>query len=206
MVPVESLLTLPEYIQIVIATGYIGYSVAKSGLRDKERKDELLYGVIVYGLFGYIAYDLFKSHFTYFFFPAIFATVFSVMIACLWRKFGKPLSNFFLQKAGVLNEDGTPSVWVGLTQATHVGPTQMSVRLKDGSILNCDDVQSFRNAPFPKYYTDNDMNIALYVTSSKSPDGVKEDHPTVRDETWGDRLTYVPASEISRVQVRIKKK
>ncbi len=203
---VEALLNLPEYIQIVIATGYIGYSTAKLGLRDKERKDELLYGIIVYGLFGYIAYDLLKPGFTHFLFPAVFSTCFVVVIACLWRKYVKRIFNHFFHKIGVLNEDGTPSVWVGMTQCTHAGPTQIKVLLKDGTSLICNDVQSFSDAPFPRYYTDNEGNIGLYVTSLKKAGGTTKNMPTVRDKNWGDRLTYVPNSEISRIMIRFKKK
>ncbi|ADW16393.1 hypothetical protein Despr_0204 [Desulfobulbus propionicus DSM 2032] len=203
---IENLLNLPEYIQIVIATGYIGHSIARSGLRDKERKDELLYGIIVFGLFGYVAFDLVKPFFSYFLIPAIIAVVSVVVISCLWRKVGKPLTNTIFQNAGVLNEDGIPNVWTGITQCTHAGPTQVKVLLKDGSALICNNVQSFGDAAFPKYYTDNDGNIALYVTSIRKTDGTTKEMTTVRDADWGDRLTYVPASEISRVMIRFKKK
>lgn len=147
-----------------------------------------------------------KPYFSQVIFPAIFSAFAVVIVASLWRKLGKQWANNVFQKQGVLNEDGTPNVWVGLTQCTHSGPTQIKVLLKDGSALICNDVQSFSNAPFPRYYTDNDGNIGLYVTTIKKPDGSTKDMPTVRDEDWGDRLTYVPACEISRVMIRFKKK
>ena len=205
MTEIGSLANLPEHIQIVIATGYIGHSIARSGLRDKERKDELLYGIIVFGLIGYIAYDLFKSKFTHFLVPAIVATIVVIFFACVWRKYGRNWSKL-LHGAGVLNEDGTNSVWVGLTQSTHIGPTQISVLLNDGTTLECNDVQSFSDAPFPRYYTDNEGNIGFYVTKVKQPDGTIKEKPTVRDKGWGDRLTYVPSTEISRVMIRFKSK
>lgn len=53
---VDKLLQLPIYIQIVLVTGYIGYTVANQGFREGERKDELLYGILVYGLIGWLVF------------------------------------------------------------------------------------------------------------------------------------------------------
>ncbi|MCI5120982.1 MAG: hypothetical protein D3908_07315 [Candidatus Electrothrix sp. AUS4] len=203
---IESLLNLPEYIQIVIATGYIGHSIAKAGFRDKERKDELLYSIMVYGLFGYAVYHTADSNGFCFLASALFAIISVVVAAIFWRKTGSRIFNKILHNAAISNEDGTPDVWTGIIQCTHAGPTQVVVVLKDGTELSCNDVQSFRNASFPKYYTDNAGNIAFYVTSIKKNDGTVKEMPSVRDSQWGDRLTYIPASEISRVMIRFKNK
>lgn len=206
MKAIEEFFNIPQYIQIVIVTGYIGFRIARSGLRERERKDELLYGILVYGLIGYIIYDLCMPFYKYVLVPAIVSTATTILVAIFWRKYGSNFWNDAMHKLQVSNEDGTPDVWSGITQCTSSGPTQVEIILKDGTSLACNDVQSFSDAPFPRYYTDNFGNMAIYVTHKKNPNSDKKEQKTVRDAEWGDRITYVPSQCIERVLFRFKHK
>ncbi len=202
----ETVINLPQYIQVIIATGYIGYIIARRGFRDQERKDELFYGVMVFGLIGYGAVFFMVSR-DFGFLLAVTAGFVAVIIAAvLWRKVISRLINRILHVYGVSNEDGTPSVWVGLMQNTSIIPTQISLKLKNGERLECEDVRAFNNASIPRFYADNEGNIALYVTHRRKKDGEKTETKSVSKEGWGDRLTYVKNDMIETVSIRYKKK
>jgi hypothetical protein len=199
--------TLPEHIQIALATGYLGYSIARAGYRKNERKDDVLYGILVYGLVGYMCYDFVRPLATHFFLPAVAASVATAATALIWRKKLSAVWYKFLHTSAISNEDNIPDVWSGIIQRTDVAPTQVSVHMKNGTTLKCHNVPKFRNAPFPFYYADSEGNIAIYATHKQAPsDSEIRELPNVRDTTWGDRLTYVPKEEISYITVRLKKK
>lgn len=126
------------------------------------------------------------------FIPALIISLVVVMvIAVLWRKVLRGLVNKVLHDSRIANEDGMPSVWVGLMQNTKIVPTQLSVKLTTGERLSCRDVQAFGNASVPRFYADNDGNIALYVTDKIKKDGTKVTRDDVVLEGWGERLTFV---------------
>ena len=203
---ISSITSLPEHIQIIFVSGYLGHVVANSGYRDKERKDELLYGILVFGLFGYMAYDLSRSLSEHILMPGLIALATSITVAIVWRKYLRDFLRKCIHKAAISNEDNIKGVWTGIIQNTRIAPTQIVIAMKNGAIFECDDVQQFNDAPIPLYYSDNDGNIALYVTSRTSPDGQKEEVQATRDPGWGDRITYIPAEEISNIDIRFMKK
>gem|GEM_PF-3600798 len=203
---IESLWQLPEYIQIVLVTGYIGHSVAKAGYRSGERKDELFYGVMVFGLIGYVFFMLSQSAYDVFVISVIISVSVTMMSAMIWRKSLKRQVDRFFNWAGVSNEDGIPTVLSRLTQDTGIAMTQISVHLKNGSCLECDDVQAFRGMAVPLCYTDDNGNIALYVTGKKDSEGVYTCMDEISDASMGDRITYIPKEEVSRVAFRFLRK
>lgn len=203
---INSLAALPEHLQIVLVSGYVGYITAYAGYRNKERKDELLYGILVFGLFGYIFYDFTRASYGHVFMPAVGAMLVSFLSAIFWRKYGRRLLCGLLHKAAISNEDGIKTVWERVIQDTTIYPTQLVVHLKDGSRLECDEVQAFSDAPIPRFYADNEGGIALYVNKRTAPDGSVKEMASVRDPDWGDRITYVPKEEIARIAVRFKGK
>lgn len=199
----DGILSMPEYIQIVLATGYVGYSVANAGYRDKERKDQLFYGVMVYGLIGYFVFSRLQAQYNVFLASLVFAFLFTVLCALIWRRYLWPVFYHRLRCGGVFNEDFIPNIWSGVIHNMDVVPTQISVYLKSGTILSCYEVQSFANAPIPMYYSDNEGNIAMYVTERTNPDGSEYVPDDVRVIGWGDNLTFIPAREIERVNIRL---
>lgn len=205
----KELIDLPLYIQVVLATGYIGYSVAQQGFRQKERKDELLYGILIYGLLGWLIF--YYTFFTWSW-PFWVAGLLSVVICwgtgLFWRAKGRRWYFELLYWAGLTNDNSMGSLWNRLQQDTSISPTQIVVTLMDGTKLSCDSVLDFDNSAVPLFETDHDGNIALYVNLKKKTDW--EDWravESVRSDSWGDNLTYIPSREVKHVEVRyIKKK
>lgn len=197
---------IPEYLQIIFVTGYIGYVIAQSGFREKEKKSDLFYGTLLYGLFGYIIYDLMKLYCPKQFPFVVYAlsgSSASIIAAILWRKWIKNIWYKILHITAISNEDNIPTVWAGIIQNTEMLHKQISVSLKNGSKLECNDIQSFQDAPFPCYYADNDGNIAIYVTEVISSKNITTKREYVRDKEWGDLLTYIPKDEISKIAIRL---
>lgn len=203
---IDSLSQVPEHIQIILASGYLGYCLARSGYRYKERQDQLFYGVIVFGLIGYAVFLKAQSSLGIFWLSAGISVVASILSGIFWRKFGKKHTDKFLHWAAITNEDGIPSVWLRLTQDTTIAPTQISVSLKNGSRLNCNDVPAFAEMPVPSFYTDDDGNIAMYVTSRTNADGAVTEMNQIIDSDFGSRVTFIPKEEIARVAIRYLKR
>jgi len=201
----KDLVTLPEQLQVVFVSGYLGYSLAYAGYRDNERKEDLLYGVLSFGIFGFIFYDYFRKYFSSFLIPGLGALLVSILVAIFWRKYGKKLFCKALHRAAISNEDGIRTVWSRITQDTTIAPTQIVVHLKDGSKCECDDIDRFHDASIPSLYTDSEGSIALYVTKKTLPNGEVIEYSQIRSG-WGDRITYIPKDQISSVAIRYLKR
>ena len=205
LIELKDIASLPEQLQVILVSGYLGYSIAYAGFRENERKDDVFYGILAFGIFGYLFYDFTRKSWASFLFPGIGALATSVLIAIFWRKYGRRWFNVALHRAAISNEDGIKTVWTRIIQDTTIAPRQIVVYLKDGTILECDDVQSFWDAPVPLYYTDSDGNIALYVTAKTLKDCEPKEVEHIR-HGWGDKVTYVPKDQIASVQIRFQKR
>jgi hypothetical protein len=84
-----------------------------------------------------------------------------------------------------------------------VSPTQIVVDLDSGRTLMCDDTRVFNGAPFAPCVYGLDGSIAFYVTAERPAGGEWVEPTDVRHDIEGDMLTYVPASAIKRVQLRL---
>lgn len=83
--------------------------------------------------------------------------------------------------------------------------TQLSVQLKDGSWLMCDDLAKFADSPNGPCVLGAKGDILIYVTDKQSDIGVAF-YPTANpvDPDWGHEITYIPADQIIRVDLRRK--
>jgi hypothetical protein len=197
--------SLPEQLQVILVSGYLGYSIAYAGYRDNERKDDVLYGILAFGIFGYAFYDFTRKSYASFLVPGLGALLVTVLIAIAWRKYGRRCFNHVMHRAAISNEDGIKTTWTRIIQDTTICPSQVAVTLKDGSIFECDDVQSFCDAPIPLYYTDSEGGIALYVTKKTLKECDPKELKYTRHD-WGDKITYIPKEQIACIEVRFQKK
>jgi hypothetical protein len=81
---------------------------------------------------------------------------------------------------------------------------QLSVHLKNGRVLFLNDRRNFLNAPWEGLYLGGDGSIIMAVEMEELPDGSEEIRQAVVDDAWGTRLTFIPSSEIARVNIRLK--
>src|SRR3546814_14241917 len=82
---------------------------------------------------------------------------YSIVVSCLgtvaagavWRAVGRPLYKSILRHFRVSWSDDTPSAWSALVlENTRHRPTQISVRLVDGSRLHCTQMHKVGDYPF----------------------------------------------------------
>ena len=100
--------------------------------------------------------------------------------------------------------DDIPTAWLSITALrTDVRPSQLAIDLDCGRTLVCDDTRRFKDAPYGPCVFGLDGSVALYVTAEMRPDGTWIEKDDVEDQYDGPRLTYVPASSVKRVELRL---
>lgn len=197
----EKLLTLPWEIQVALGSGYAAYILAYVGIRDHHKGVDTAFRAIAFGLIATITFALVPRSW-----PivrvggAIFATLAGGLV---WRWFGIEFVRKSLRHTNLSWADDTPSAWATISANNSKSPvTQISVLMDDGTWLNCDQNGDFNDSPFGPCVLGPNGDVALYVTSEVSPEGVESKNPHVCDPLWGDRVTYVPAGKIKRIAIR----
>ena len=80
---------------------------------------------------------------------------------------------------------------------------QISVHLLDGRVLYLNDRPKYEGTPWDGLYLGGDGSVLMIVEEEKLPDGIEEERKGICSD-WGTRLTYLPASQITRVNIRLK--
>jgi hypothetical protein len=195
------LLSLSWQIQVTLASGYAAYIIAFTGIRDHHRALDTTFGALVFGLIASAVLALSTAYL-----GPIFAGALALTSACavglLWRRWGRKALIGALRKMKVTQSDSAPSSWATLTSDTQHYVSQIAVLLDDGTWLRCDDTTPFADAPFGPCCLGPNGDLALYLTHTESSDGAVTVLTTVRDDYYGDRVTYVPAARIRQVTMR----
>lgn len=206
----EKLLNLPLHIQLALGSGYLAYLVAYAGIRQHHTPSEVVFRSIAFGmaataimLWAPEAPATLNAWKHPFWRPATALAV-TVAIGALWRWRGMRWSRTALRKLNVSWTDDIPTAWLSVTATeTDISPTQIVVDLDNGRTLMCDDTRQFSGAPFAPCVYGLDGSIAFYVTAERPADGDWVERTEIRHDIEGDMLTYVPASAIKRVQLRL---
>jgi len=200
----EKLLNLPWEVQLALASGYAAYMLAYVGIREHHKAIDVTFRTLAFGLCATAVLALVPAYVGW---PrAVAAVLVALMGGALWRFFLAEAMQRIVRKVNLSWSDDTPSAWARVTQhnSRHF-VTQVSVHLDDDSWLFCDAAGAFGDAPFGPCIFGTNGDIALYVThSAASGEGVEAVTNTVRDPYHGDELTWVPASRIRKVSVRLK--
>jgi hypothetical protein len=201
------LLNLPWSALLTLASGYAAYFVANTGLRDHHKAIDVAFSTLVFGFFGAFAYEFMLRVLAWSLLPSsVVAFFFAVIFGGLWRKFGRKLLSSTLRLTDVSHSDDLQSAWRSLFDITSVHATQLSVQLKNGTWLQCDDLARFASAPNGPCVLGASGDILMYVTDSRQPGEVAIVNDAVEFTGWGQEVTYIPASEIARVDLRRKPK
>jgi hypothetical protein len=188
-------------IQVALASGYLAYITAYAGLRRGHATQDAIFISLVFSVVALLCFELFPIEQT--FLRAAMAGTSALVGGILWRKIGRPFWLWIMRKTGVHREDGVHAPWDVLVQTDgKVG--QLSVHLKNGRVLYLHDRRAFLGCPWEGLYLGGDGSVIMAVESEELPDGTNEIREAVRDDDWGTRMTYIPASEIARVNIRIK--
>lgn len=200
----SDIFNLPWATLVTFACGYIGYFISHVGLRDHHKQIDVAFGTLVFGFVAAFGYTLLRKHE----FGLQLSSLFAVLVACssgaFWRLVGRRLFYKALHVGNVSHADDVPTAWLSLFGVTNVKATQLSVRLKDGTILLCEDLHKFSQKPNGPFAFGASGDILMYVTDIKNTDGKWETEDDVDYDGWGAAITYIPVSEIARVRFRRK--
>lgn len=198
----DKLLNLPWEIQLALGSGYAAYMLAYLGIRGHHKPIDIAFRAIAFGLVATAMLKLLPVRFGFWRIAA--AAIAPLIAGLLWRKW---FSEWLRWVARLINHswsDETPSAWHRVTQQnSRFAYSQLSIQLDDDSRLYCCDLRDFADAPFGPCLIGPDGDVALYVTHKCDRDGEIEAVTDVRDPQHGDELTWVPASRIRKVRVRL---
>jgi hypothetical protein len=196
-------LALPLYLQVTLGCGYLAYVIAYAGKRNEEKTLDILLGTVLLSLPSTIVW----LGSDYWALPewgkVLEALVVALLVGVAWRKWGMNAWFGLMHQYRVSNSDINKTTWQRITQDMQAVPTQLQVVLNSGVIYMCEDVQAYSDAVIPRYRTDLEGNVALYVSCWFDEEGIRHENESVRYHGWGDELTYIPASEIKQVIFRI---
>ncbi len=196
------LINLPWITIVTLAGGYAGYVTANTGARDHHKPIEIAFSTLVYGFFSTLGYLLVLTFLDETLLASIAGFVVSISAGVVWRKYGRRAFVWGLRKLRVSDADDNPSALAALFSQTHVFGEQLKVYTKEGTILFCDDLQRFKDAPNGPCVLGSTGDILMYVTARKASGEDWKMLDDVSIDGWGDEITYIPASEVARVAFR----
>lgn len=204
-----TLINLPWQVQLSLASGYAAYLIANVGNRAHHQTVDVAFSTLLFGLCATAIYNVIfwidRDSFAVAMVSAVVAFVMTILLGGAWRKWGRPLVRGLLRKFHVSFSDDDLSVLSTLSADVNHLMTSIAVRIDDGRWLRCDDTSLFWNKPFGPCVLAQDGGVALYVTHVKNGDETRVLDTTI-DAEFGDRLTYIPASRVTQVNLRYIKK
>lgn len=198
------LLNLPWQIQVTLASGYAGYMIAYVGLRESHKTIDTAFIALAFGLVATATLWFLSSYAVTTAGAAAF--VFTCVAAFLWRKWGIGALHWVYRKADMSWGNDDPTALATLTRSTRFYVTQMGILLDDGTWLTCEDASQFANSPFGPCVIGPTGDIGVYLTDEEKPDGTTKKLKSVRDDHYGDRITYIPASRIRQITFRHRRR
>lgn len=204
------LASLPFELMIVLAAGYVGYRIASGSTDRAPRPLDATFQVLVFASPAWLALTLvseqagLESGATAELLASMASALLgAIAVAMLWRRFLMRISVGLLRWTRVSQENYAGGAWENLIHRTDLRWDYVTVFLRSGYILESDLNRVPKNLPFSVCELDNDGNILLYVTSFDRPDGTDEnpgDEAFMNSRGYA-QVTYVPASEILRIEV-----
>lgn len=198
----EKLLNLPWEIQLALGSGYVAYMLAYLGIREHHKAIDVTFRTIAFGLCATGVLTLMPASCGWW--RIATAITAAVVSGILWRCWLADAAHWLLRKLDISWSDETPSAWSRITQHNRrIYYSQLSVQLDDDTWLFCDNTRPFADAPFGPCTLGPNGDIALYVTHKCGPGTEIVAVDDVRDPYHGDEITYVPASRVRKLSVRL---
>jgi hypothetical protein len=201
-----NLVNLPWATLLTLASGYAAYYVANVGVREHHKPIDVTFSTLVFGLFAASVYEICHSFSISTPIASELSFVSAVLLGAVWSRFGRDLLTRVLRTSDVSFSDDLPNAWLAIfTQRAHA--KQLSVKLKDGTWLKCENLENFAKKPNGPCVLGVKGDLLMYVTHVKGPsDDAFEECTEVTNEEWGDEITYIPAEEIARIDYRRAKR
>jgi hypothetical protein len=197
----QALFDLSLATQVALGSGYLSYVVAYSGWRESHTPVDATFITLAYASISSLALWSLSD-----FSPwtaALAGFVAPVASSVVWRKWLRSACLRFLSVAGVHRDDGLRDAWTSIVQTDRV-VDQISVHTKDGRILYLNNRPAFANSPWAGLNLGGDGSIAMAVEEEEMPDGSTEIREGIVYENWGTRITFIPADQVARVNIRLK--
>ena len=189
-------------IQVALGAGYLAYTTAFAGLRQHHAARDTVFISLAFGAVELLAFEIMEEVCDINLVKVIGATIAPLLAAIIWRKWGRHRWLHLMQYCDIHREDGVYAAWDAIVQSgREVG--QMSVHTKNGNILYLHNREKFHGSVWDGLYLGGDGSVVMAVEEEELPDGSKEVRQAVRDEEWGTRMSYIPPSEISRINIRL---
>lgn len=193
------LIKLSFAVQLAIGGGYLAYLIAYAGIRQHHTAADAVLKSFAFGVpasaimtYGYQSTVL----------TPLVAFAVTIVAGICWRGFGMRGWGALMRKARISWADDIPTAWLSVTATrTDFSPSQIAVEMTDGRLLLCEDTRLFGDAHEGPVTFGLVGDIALYVTAEQRPDGTWDEKTDVRHAD-GDLMTYIPASQIKRVEMR----
>jgi hypothetical protein len=192
--------SLPLSIQIGLGIGYLGYLVAYGGARKGHSTLDATFLSLVFGIPALVVASTPGGTLPL---DILVGGVVSLALAAFWRIKGRSLWFAATRFTGLSKDDGHHSVWEGLlNREDGIFCSQLSVHTADGRVLYLNDRRKFKSAPYEGLNLGADGSILMVVEKEKMPNGAVEQRHDLEDPDFGTRLTFIPADQVQRVNIR----
>jgi hypothetical protein len=200
------LVNLPWATLLTLACGYAGYYIANVGVREHHKTIDITFSTILFGFFSAFLYNALRTYGSADILTASAASfLFAVLLGGVWSRFGRVALRHALRKSKTSFSDDLPSAWMALFESNHLA-MQLTIKLKDGSWIKCEDLRRFVDSPNGPCVLGGKGDVLIYVTHFQDKDsGAFEECKDTIAEYWGAEMTYIPASEIARLDFRRSK-
>lgn len=202
--PIQEILNLPLELQVALGGGYLAYATAYAGLRRGHSGSDSAMIALAFGLIGVGVFRLVGLAPGYWRFAQIPAAVLVMQCAgLLWRAWGRVTWRRLLRWFRVHQDDGLTSAWDALIQSPGLKITQVRVITKDGRDLWCSNASLYSGPAEMTLGVDGAVTMVVESEESYPASTGEEPREEITDP-WGTRVTYIPADQIARVELRCR--
>lgn len=201
---IDSLLSLPIDTLVLLAAGFLGYRLAFTG-KDREHKASDV--IFISATFAAIAKAVMMIGAAAGSAVAglLLAAPASLIVAIIWRKWASEWILGALKNKQIMTHDRTGTAWQSLIARDGNVVRQIVVHRTDGVSYMCKDFYEFKDMRPTPLILGVDGSIAMPVSHWRDTNETKWDEfDDVMDAEWGDRITYIPASQIRSVAIRVE--
>lgn len=198
----KDLVLLPIGLQVALGAGYLAYMIAYAGLRRGHSAVDAVFISFAFGIPALFTFDLLAPYYVALGVAAGAAV--SILAGIFWRAGLRRVWVWLMEKLGVHGEDGAATAWDTLIQRRGLKVNQVSVRTKDGRTLFMNGRHDYLDGPHKGLILGGDGSVVMVVEEERLLGAAGEDRKAqgMRTEN-GVRLSYIPASEIAQVNMRV---
>ena len=133
---------------LLFVTGYIGFHVANTGMKNHLKAIDVSFSTLIFGFFSMIIYEfVIQVTACSVSIASLTAVIIAVILGAIWRRLGRQAFQWALRITKVSESDDLPGAWYGLFDQTKYDWTQISVNTKDGALYSCKNTVKFGTKP-----------------------------------------------------------